>query len=144
DSCSKGSFNGCFGVAQALLRGERGAAEAVPYLRYACGYKLPEACDELARLLDSGEIGTNLVEAASLSQYSCGQGIAAGCLRLSGYYDRGIGVMRDSQTAAELLERACQLGEPDACAPSAGSGVPAPEPQRRGRGCARSRMRSGG
>src|SRR5690606_19297066 len=87
DSCSKGSFNGCFGVARALLRGGRGAAEAVPYLRYACGYKLPEACDELARLLDSGEIGTNLVEAASLSQYSCGQGIAAGCLRLSGYYE---------------------------------------------------------
>src|SRR5690606_2314837 len=56
-ACNSGSFNACYGVGLALSRGHAGeprAAEAVPYLRYACGYKLPEACDELAMLLDSG------------------------------------------------------------------------------------------
>jgi TPR repeat protein len=117
-ACSNGSFKACYGVGLALsegLIGEPRPAEAASYLRYACGYKLPQACNQLAFLLDSGVIGTNLVEARQLSEFACSQGVAAACVRLSGYYERGVAIAPNSEKAAELLARACKLGESQAC-----------------------------
>jgi len=117
-ACSQGSFRACHGVGMALLEGRgvaKQAAEAAPYLHYACDYKFAPACDALAGLLDSGQAGTNLAEAVRLSQFSCEQGVASGCLRLSNYYERGLGVGRDAGRALELRERACRLGTPSAC-----------------------------
>jgi len=117
-ACTQGSFRACHGVGMALLEGRgvaKQAAEAAPYLRYACDYKFAPACDALAGLLDSGQAGTNLSEAVRLSEFSCQQGVATGCLRLSNYYDRGLGVGRNAERAGELRERACRLGTSSAC-----------------------------
>lgn len=117
-ACTQGSFRACHGVGMALLEGRgiaKQAAEAAPYLHYACDYKFAPACDALAGLFDSGQAGTNLAEAVRLSAFSCEQGIATGCLRLSNYYDRGLGVGRDAERAGELRERACRLGTSSAC-----------------------------
>jgi len=117
-ACNQGSVRACHGVGLALLEGrgiQKQAAEARPYLEYACDYRFAPACDSLAMLLDSGQAGTNLAEAVRLSDFSCEQGIAAGCLRLSNYYARGFGVGRDPDRADEFRQRACQLGEPRAC-----------------------------
>lgn len=123
-ACQQGSVRACHGVGLALLEGRgihKQPAEARPYLEYACDYKFAPACDSLATLLDSGQAGTNLAEAVRLSDFSCEQGIAASCLRLSNYYDRGFGVGRNSERADEFRQRACRLGEPSAC--------PEPEPE---------------
>lgn len=117
-ACTQGSFRACHGVGLALLEGRgiaKQPAEAAPYLYYACDYKFAPACDALAGLLDSGQAGTNLAEAVRLSQFSCEQGIATGCLRLSNYYERGVGVGRDSERAGALKQRACRLGTASAC-----------------------------
>jgi TPR repeat protein len=121
-ACKDGSFRGCHGVGRVLLD-QRGTSEdaagqavtAASYLRYACGYRVAEACDDLAELLASGAIGTNLVEAAGLSLFSCEEGVAAGCFRLADYYRRGIGVTRDAARAEELLKQSCKLGDARAC-----------------------------
>lgn len=118
-ACTQGSFRACHGVGMALLEGRgivKQSAEAAPYLHYACDYKFAPACDALAGLLDSGQAGTNLAEAVRLSEFSCEQGIATGCLRLSNYYDRGLGVGRDAERAGALRQRACRLGTSSACA----------------------------
>jgi TPR repeat protein len=85
------------------------------YLRYACGYRIAKACDALASRLDSGEIGSNLIEAAQLSDFACSQNVAASCHRLSRYYAQGIGVSSDSNRSLDLRVRACELGDEAAC-----------------------------
>lgn len=117
-ACSQGSFRACHGVGMALLEGRgitQQSAEAAPYLHYACEYKFAPACDALAGLLDSGQAGTHLAEAVRLSEFSCGQGIATACLRLSKYYEHGLGVGRNTERAQELRQRACRLGISSAC-----------------------------
>jgi TPR repeat protein len=84
-------------------------------LRYACGYRVAEACEDLADMLTTGEAGTDLVEAARLTHFACEEGIASGCFRLADFYRRGIGVTRDPVRAQQLLERACSLGDTRAC-----------------------------
>lgn len=119
-ACNEGSFRACYGVGAAMLDGRgiaQQVAEAVPYLRYACGYRYAPACDRLAGVLDSGEAGTNLAEAVSFSDFACTQGIAASCVRLARYYEQGVAVGRDLQRSAALLARACELGEQTACRP---------------------------
>jgi len=54
-----------------------------------------------------------------LSWFACEKGIARSCLRLGGYYERGVGVARDPDRANELRSRACGLGEASACASEA-------------------------
>jgi hypothetical protein len=117
-ACNNGSFRACYRLGVAIADGigvEQRAEQAVPYLRYACGYKLAVACDKLAELLDSGNVGTNFSEAVSLSQFSCDKGVGASCARLSRYYEHGVGVARDVEKARELLRRACRLGAQGAC-----------------------------
>lgn len=117
-ACTQGSFRACHGVGMALLEGRgvpKQSAAAAPYLDYACEYKFAPACDALAGLLESGEAGTNLAKAVRLSEFSCQQGIGTACLRLSTYYERGVGVGRDAHRAGELRQRACRLGTTSAC-----------------------------
>jgi TPR repeat protein len=73
------------------------------------------ACAQGIEILNSAKTDQDLHEARSLFETSCMLGHGSGCFHLALMYDRGLGGHEDQQTALQLLQRSCDLGESKGC-----------------------------
>ena len=126
-SCKPNDPTGCAGVGHYYATGEGGtkadAKRAQQSLRAACGndaYVMPEACKDLATLLDQQHTGT-LAEIARLrtTAFARAQELAKDNpyyqYVLGTYYAEGMATVRDAAKSLELLSKACDGFDPLGC-----------------------------
>lgn len=126
-ACKPNDATGCAGLGHYYATGEGGtkadAKRAQQALRAACGneaYVMPEACKDLATLLDREHTGT-LAEIARLrtTAFARAKELAAENpyyqYVLGTYYAEGMATVRDPAKALELLAKACDGFDPLGC-----------------------------
>lgn len=90
-----------------------------------CGLDNLYAAKGLARVaLSQGIAGHELSKVAMFLEASCGTGDGESCWYVAYMHQGGMGVSRDERRARSLLERACALGEPKACAAAKSAVLP--------------------
>ena len=74
-------------------------------------------CSTLAYIHEQGEgeVPQDLREAARLYKVGCDGGFMAGCTHLAQMYLTGSGIRRNQNKARQLLNKACEGGDREAC-----------------------------
>jgi TPR repeat protein len=97
-------------------RCRNGVRESCDWLRTACGKRAALACFSLAETYLTGQgVDQSYGEALALGDDACRLGNAAGCLLIGGLLRDGSHVPGDPEKAKASFERACALGNQDAC-----------------------------
>lgn len=105
------------GIAQIVGQGTApDVVQGISLLRTACGQR-PSACRNLGVILSESDLvgSADYGAARSYLQRACDGGQFEGCRNLAELYEQGQGVPRDVARSRQLLDYACQAGEPVAC-----------------------------
>lgn len=114
-ACDGGIGDACRHLAAALTDAERGTNAEQAWLERGCTAHDAESCVTLAnRVYAAGGVEADARRAVFRAQ-ACRAGHLAACVDVAGYYQRGIGVAKDSTRAVAQLEESCRSGSPEAC-----------------------------
>ena len=124
--CEKGDMNACAQAGSELLQGEpdfKRTRRALQLLRKGCEGAEPSACAFLGLAFSQGLAGSTDEKAAriayqkahELATLGCDDGKSDRCFLLAVMHQKGSGVPQDTAKSVGFLEKACELGEADAC-----------------------------
>ena len=92
-------------------------ARAVALATTACDGDYLEGCVVLGVIYQTVPSIEDPAKAATYYEKACSGGDGAGCFNLSLLYRFGTGVAADPDKMRQLLQRACKLGQSQACEP---------------------------
>lgn len=112
--CSDGSAQSCYFMGEEVFVQDKPLL-AEYYFRDSCSLGSKEGCLKYALILVSSNTPDNFKRAISPLTSSCQEGSGVGCYLLGMSYSEGLGCTKDVEQSKELLEKACELGESNAC-----------------------------
>ena len=117
-SCELGANNGCFNTGFDYTHQQPpDNVKALRYFKLACDNDHAAACNEIGRIVGTGDGGqkVDFAVANEMFEKSCNLGDAQGCANLGIMYDQGSGVKQDATKARELYEKGCEGKISNAC-----------------------------
>lgn len=117
-ACDRAEGRACYQLGDMLFRGDgvsADAREAAVFFERACDAGTPGGCTNLAFLLESGQIDTDIDRAVKLYQRACDAGEPGACYNLGYLLAAGEKVARDVASARTRFDQACALGLQNAC-----------------------------